>query len=94
MSVTRVQRRTDDLLDAEIGGTWWTGIHRSSRFWPEVQEWIAAGNVPEGAPLTPPDPGVAKRKALLDALDAFEQDGNPSLAKVKPVLKALREYLP
>lgn len=93
MTITRVLARADRAFDAEIDGSWSSGIHPTSRFWPAVQAWIAAGNTPEVPPIPPLDVGVQRRAALLAALDGFDGDPAPSLAKIKPILKALREYL-
>ena len=93
MTITRVLTRADGAFDAIADGLWASGIHSASRFWPDVQQWIAAGNTPEVPPIPPLDVGVQRKAALLDALDAFDRDIAPTLAKLKPLLKVLREYL-
>lgn len=46
MGITKC-KISGDGFNATIDGTEWQAIKAGSRFWPIVQDWIAAGNTPE-----------------------------------------------
>lgn len=55
MTITHAKYSADGSVTAgPIDGQTWSGITPASRFWPEVQEWMDAGNVI--APYAPPVP--------------------------------------
>lgn len=59
---------TDSTNTVVADGNGWSGLVTAS----EVQEWIAAGNTPEPADVSPP-PTPAQQLAQLDAENALTQ---------------------
>lgn len=92
--------RYDDggSVTATINGVTWHGITPESRFWADVEAWVAEGNTiaPYVAPVVVPPPARYSKKRLFEAMteaeyDTFEQTEAQQPAKDRRVFREAQE---
>ena len=76
--ITNAHYNADDSVTAgPIEGQTWSGITPSSRFWEQVQEWVAVGNTI--APYVEPPPTTDNIKSARQV--AYREEADPLFFK-------------